>query len=767
VLKSYEFGPNGDSVEAMWNLFIALTTANHPDVFMPLYHARPWAIIFTFSYMVVTNLIFMNLLLAVITSEFSQIMEQQHLESFKMRLAMLEMAFNGLADRHSGGEKTISFDTMLVVLNRVSEFDESSSKREITESEMEQKIEVGGERYRFDCDWRLPLLTLLDSDGGGDIGISEFKNLDSMWHMPIRLRSLTSDEAHFRRHLIAKGRGNWTPEDDEDYDPRHPDQAVRRFAANFPTLHFYIEEYAVLGSKVPLFQWVTGTLLVASIALALVNFETATTTEKAVFLFFAVAFLIEIIVRFLAESSRFKCYRYLTSPLNWADIVGNLMMWLWFTSEYLDIITEDTQYIFTSLFGMARGLRVIRFAKDIPALALLIRSVGRVVPVVTPYFGLFIMQYYVFAVIGMAIFAGDTTQTVDKGGPGNWTTCGAGRGVGNDGKTSSSNQCWNKSLYGQAEYYYELNFDHTPSAFFTLFVLMVQNNWHVTTDGFVQARDRSVRWFFILYWVLVTVIMINVFVGVLIEMLDLYRRDELAKEAGAARALMEYQDRVKIVLQEREAASGNGNKWSDVWEIYEKPSTGEQLMIDYRLSQSQVEVIHNAKAIVDDNIHTGDLYQDTWHVPSTVCMQNLRTPVFGRSVDGDIVYCNLAFANIFDRDRVDHVVGDHEAGLLGEEGIATCNRMLEPGGPEADNWVCRRHGRMNGSKWTFHLQNRNVDIPCYQRMQSSAGKLRKNKGCSLFMLTAGHLQSSSLYDTAMSPIKLMPKGLPSIVSCGR
>ena len=35
---------------------------------MPLYHERPLACVFTLSYMIITNIVLMNLLLAVITS---------------------------------------------------------------------------------------------------------------------------------------------------------------------------------------------------------------------------------------------------------------------------------------------------------------------------------------------------------------------------------------------------------------------------------------------------------------------------------------------------------------------------------------------------------------------------------------------------------------------------------------------------------------------------------------------------------------------------
>jgi len=62
---------------------------------------------------------------------------------------------------------------------------------------------------------------------------------------------------------------------------------------------------------------------------------------------------------------------------------------------------------------------------------------------------------------------------------------------------------------------------------------MIQNNWHVTVSGFVETQsydDRHVvRLWFMSFNMIVAVLMINVLVGVLIDTLDLYRRDEVSK----------------------------------------------------------------------------------------------------------------------------------------------------------------------------------------------------------------------------------------------
>ena len=41
----WNFCPAGNTWDAIWSLYICFTTANHPDLFMPLFHQVPWTAI--------------------------------------------------------------------------------------------------------------------------------------------------------------------------------------------------------------------------------------------------------------------------------------------------------------------------------------------------------------------------------------------------------------------------------------------------------------------------------------------------------------------------------------------------------------------------------------------------------------------------------------------------------------------------------------------------------------------------------------------------
>ena len=144
----------------------------------------------------------------------------------------------------------------------------------------------------------------------------------------------------------------------------------------------------------------------------------------------------------------------------------------------------------------------------------------RVIPAITPQLLLFVTTYYSFAVVGMALFAGCVTEVVEDGGPGHWNTS----------NTTVGGPQWKDTMFGQEEFYYVLNFDSLYSSFMTLFMLMIQNNWHVTVDGYVQCTGtKHVRGYFISFNVVTAMILINIFIGVVLDMFDLYWHDEQYK----------------------------------------------------------------------------------------------------------------------------------------------------------------------------------------------------------------------------------------------
>jgi len=263
----------------------------------------------------------------------------------------------------------------------------------------------------------------------------------------------------------------------------------------------------------------------------------------------------------------------------------------------------------------------------------------------------------------MAMFAGMQTKEVIHGGPGKWQI-----------------SPWNSTTYGQNEFYYQLNFDRAYNGFVTLFMLMIQNNWHVTVDGFVQTNGwtnrQGVRLWFISFNVLVAILMINVLVGVLIDTLDLYRRDatqrynqefwELQQKIQARsdrRSLDEsrqltrdkipslfrccssgYEEQLmdnkvgeikmtgnSTVLKEiddfmvKELSRKNtrsGYPWSDSWEIFDLPVEMEQLIVDYK----GMEKVDQENAELESQ-----------HLVKTASTWPLSRPMLAAAPDGTLI----------------------------------------------------------------------------------------------------------------------------------
>ena len=68
-------------------------------------------------------------------------------------------------------------------------------------------------------------------------------------------------------------------------------------------------------------------------------------------------------------------------------------------------------------------------------------------------------------------------------------------------------------------YYYTLNFNDYASAVIVLFQQMLLNNWYVVVDmisGYTHWPTLT-RTFFVLYWIIVVLILVNIIVAVVIE----------------------------------------------------------------------------------------------------------------------------------------------------------------------------------------------------------------------------------------------------------
>ena len=85
-----------DFIEASWQLFILLTTANYPDVMMPAYTSNRLAALFFIAFVCVGTFFLMNYQLAVVYSSYSAEEKALRAEAVARRERSLDAAFERL-----------------------------------------------------------------------------------------------------------------------------------------------------------------------------------------------------------------------------------------------------------------------------------------------------------------------------------------------------------------------------------------------------------------------------------------------------------------------------------------------------------------------------------------------------------------------------------------------------------------------------------------------------------------------------------------------
>jgi hypothetical protein len=67
-----------------------------------------------------------------------------------------------------------------------------------------------------------------------------------------------------------------------------------------------------------------------------------------------------------------------------------------------------------------------------------------------------------------------------------------------------------------------MNFNDMFSAFYTMFALMIVNNWFVIVDIYIIENDNNslYRWFFVVFYYFAVIIGSNIFVAFILDMYD-------------------------------------------------------------------------------------------------------------------------------------------------------------------------------------------------------------------------------------------------------
>ena len=311
--------------------------------------------------------------------------------------------------------------------------------------------------------------------------------------------------------------------------------------------------------------------------------------------------------------------------------------------------------------GIVRALRSFRLTQSINSLRTIVFCATSMIPLVVPQLTLFCSVYYGFAVIGMALFAGDTTKSVDAGGPGRWDT-----------------EPWISTYYGEAtrggNFYYDLNFDNLGQSFVTLFVCMVQNNWYVVVDGFVQTNNEWVKLYFFSFNIIVVLVMVNIFVAVLLSLYDI-----LLPHSDGGRTVSPAVEAEFKALESRLLCTTFHKSWrvkkilKDNSILFQNNGSSESLASDLQSKEQ------------------GELRQ------TRTILECSPIPIFIQSTAGLFTFCNGHYARLFNK-TPDEVMDKHE-----EDGPLKMQRV----------------------EWRKHVLAAGTQCECREKIRDHTGKMRQ------------------------------------------
>ncbi|VDD75409.1 unnamed protein product [Mesocestoides corti] len=150
-------------------------------------------------------------------------------------------------------------------------------------------------------------------------------------------------------------------------------------------------------------------------------------------------------------------------------------------------------YDFSQLANLLVILRTLRFTQT----SSLMTSVLVQMPChLSPVLGVLVSVYYIYALLGLSIFRGTIQHPTNT--------------------SFMSNETYECGTYQQLNYW-AINFDDFAASIYTLWSLMVLNNWHVIVKAFSDELGRWVHIYTLSWWLIVAVVLLTLTTAMIIE----------------------------------------------------------------------------------------------------------------------------------------------------------------------------------------------------------------------------------------------------------
>nr|CBI63265.1 two-pore channel 3 [Strongylocentrotus purpuratus] len=153
-----------------------------------------------------------------------------------------------------------------------------------------------------------------------------------------------------------------------------------------------------------------------------------------------------------------------------------------------------------------RVLRLVRIINNIERFHVIVATVMNIGPSIVTFGAIIFVVFYIFAVIGMELYGGKVNYY--------------GYEIDGADLTEDELYCGNPLLRGSdfyRDHYCNNNFNNILKAFILLIELMVVNQWHVISEGYVIVTNKASRLYFLFFHISVVIVIINIFIAFILE----------------------------------------------------------------------------------------------------------------------------------------------------------------------------------------------------------------------------------------------------------
>ena len=425
--------------DSIISLIVFLTTANNPDVMTPVYQGSRISFIYFFLFLSIGLYLILNLFTAAVYSGFRGYIEQSMQSSFFRRRVAFRAAF--------------------AVLSQVSP--SPGADRNLVR-QLLQKAKISKKQ--------LPAMhTLLETT-----------NIDQ--------HGLTWESFRGVFDLCTNAPAGKVTEEVEYYSRFKVLELVQRLVRN------------------PFFQYFSIFMTLVHVALLTVEMEidyvevikhSNSVLAVANFVYFFYYFF-EQAVKIVGLGRR----GYFLSVANLFEgvvtlfiLVTELIILCKFDLPFKSTVREPrSYYTYIQLMNLFIVVRLLRIISQFKSVSIAFGSMMEIVKNLRAFAGIIIVIYYLFALLGMAIFGENRVlEDLDKA-------------------ANVSHLSYEKLEY------FAYNFHDFAATLVLLWNIMVVNNWYIFLDGFSRATgSKFSQLYFIIWWLVSVIVTLNLFISLVIE----------------------------------------------------------------------------------------------------------------------------------------------------------------------------------------------------------------------------------------------------------